>query len=173
MTEKLVSVLLSVLGGIKAIPFGRELISFILSLMPIIELRGGIIAGRALGLAPLPTFIICYIGNILPVPFILWLIKRIINWLGNSNINLLKKFVNSLNQKVKDKKGQIEKYGFWGLVLFIGIPLPGTGAWTGCLIAAMLDMDKKKSFIAAMIGVLMAGIIISILSIGIFDGILG
>lgn len=173
MTEKLVNVLLSVLSGIQAIPLGRELIAFILSLLPIIELRGGIIAGRALGLAPLPTFIICYIGNILPVPFILWLIKRIINWLGNSNINLFKKIVRALNQKVKDKKGQIEKYGFWGLVLFVGIPLPGTGAWTGCLIAAMLDMDKKKSFLAAAIGVLMAGIIMSVLSIGIFDGLLG
>ena len=76
-------------------------------------------------------------------------------------------------KKVEQKKGQIEKYGFWGLVLFVGIPLPGTGAWTGCLIAAMLEMDKKKSFLAACIGVLMAGIIMSILSIGIFDGILG
>ena len=173
MTEKLVNILLGVLSGIQAIPFGRELIAFLLSLMPIIELRGGIIAGRALGLDPIPTFIICYIGNILPVPFILWLIKRIIDWLGNSSIKFFKKIVKLLNKKVKDKKGQIEKYGFWGLVLFIGIPLPGTGAWTGCLIAAMLDMDKKKSFLAAVIGVLMAGIIMSILSIGIFDGILG
>ena len=113
------------------------------------------------------------IGNILPVPFILWLIKRFINWMRNSGIKLLEKIVKWLDKKVKDKKGQIEKYGFWGLVLFVGIPLPGTGAWTGCLIAAMLDMDKKKSFLAAAIGVLMAGIIMSVLSIGIFDGILG
>lgn len=173
MTEKLVSFLLNLLSGIQSIPFGREIIAFLLSMLPIIELRGGIIAGRALGLAPIPTFIICYIGNILPVPFILWLIKGIINWMRESNINLLRKFVKWLDKKVNDKKGQIEKYGFWGLVLFVGIPLPGTGAWTGCLIAAMLDMDKKKSFLAAAIGVIMAGIIMSILSIGIFDGILG
>lgn len=173
MTEKLVSFLLNLLSGIQSIPFGREIIAFLLSMLPIIELRGGIIAGRALGLDPIPTFIICYVGNILPVPFILWLIKGIINWMRESNINLLRKFVKWLDKKVNDKKGQIEKYGFWGLVLFVGIPLPGTGAWTGCLIAAMLDMDKKKSFLAAAIGVIMAGIIMSILSIGIFDGILG
>jgi len=172
MTEKLVAFLLNLLSGIQSIPFGREAIAFGLSLLPIIELRGGVIAGRALGLDPITTFVICYIGNILPVPFILWLIKRIIKWMGNSSINFLKKFVKWLNNKVEDKKGQIEKYGFWGLVLFVGIPLPGTGAWTGCLIAAMLDMDKKKSFLAAAIGVLMAGIIMSVLSIGIFDGIL-
>lgn len=173
MTEKLINLLLGLLSGIQSIPFGRELIAFLLSLLPIIELRGGVIAGRALGLDPIPTFIICYIGNILPVPFILWLIKRFINWMRNSDIRLLEKIVKWLDKKVKDKKGQIEKYGFWGLVLFVGIPLPGTGAWTGCLIAAMLDMDKKKSFLAASIGVLMAGIIMSVLSIGIFDGILG
>lgn len=173
MTEKLVTFLLGVLAGIKAIPFGRELIVFLLSMVPILELRGGILAARALGLNPAVSFIICYIGNILPVPFILWLIKSIIDKMRTSNVGCFKKFVLWLDKKVEQKKGQIEKYGFWGLVLFVGIPLPGTGAWTGCLIAAMLEMDKKKSFLAACIGVLMAGIIMSILSIGIFDGILG
>ncbi len=173
MTEKLVGFLLGILGGIKSIPLGREIISFVISMCPILELRGGILAARALGLNPIASFIICYIGNILPVPFIILLIKGIINKLRNSKLNFLNKFVKWIDKKVEDKKGQIEKYGFWGLVLFIGIPLPGTGAWTGCLIAAMLDMDKKKSFIAACIGVLMAGIIMSILSIGLFDGLLG
>lgn len=173
MTEKLVGFLLGILGGIKSIPLGREIISFVISMCPILELRGGILAARALGLNPIASFIICYIGNILPVPFIILLIKEIINKLRNSKVNFLNKFVKWIDKKVEDKKGQIEKYGFWGLVLFIGIPLPGTGAWTGCLIAAMLDMDKKESFIAACIGVLMAGIIMSILSIGLFDGLLG
>ena len=161
MTEKLVGFLLGILGGIKSIPLGREIISFVISMCPILELRGGILAARALGLNPIASFIICYIGNILPVPFIILLIKGIINKLRDSKVNFLNKFVKWIDKKVEDKKGQIEKYGFWGLVLFIGIPLPGTGAWTGCLIAAMLDMDKKKSFIAACIGVLMAGIIMS------------
>lgn len=172
MTEKLVNFFLNIFSGITSIPFGRELVAFFLSMLPIIELRGGIIAGRLLGLDAIPTFIICYIGNILPVPFILWLIKSIIEKMRNCNIKIFNKFVKWIDKKVKKHRHEIEKYGFWGLVLFIGIPLPGTGAWTGCLIASMLDMDKKKSFLASLIGVLMAGIIISLLSIGIFDGIL-
>lgn len=173
MTEKIVNFLLGISSGLQTIPFGRELVAFFLSMFPILELRGGILAARALGLNPIISFIICYIGNILPVPFILWLIKSIIDKMRNGNINVFKKFVKWIDKKVDQKKGQIENYGFWGLVLFVGIPLPGTGAWTGCLIAAMLEINKKKAFLAACIGVLMAGIIMSVLSIGIFDGILG
>ena len=85
------------------------------------------------------------------------------------NIKYFKKIVKWLDKKVENKKGQIEKFGFWGLVAFVGIPLPGTGAWTGTLIAAMLDMDKKKSFLAATIGVLIAGVIMAIFSYGVLD----
>ena len=102
----------------------------------------------------------------------LWLIKRIINWLRNSSVKFFKKIVKWLDKKVEDKKGQIEKYGFWGLVLFVGIPLPGTGAWTGCLVAAVLEMDRKKSFLAALIGILLASIIMMILSFGLLKGII-
>ena len=80
------------------------------------------------------------------------------------NVKIFKKIVIWIENKVEKKKGQLEKYGFWGIVLFVGIPLPGTGAWTGSLIAAMLNMNKKKSFIAAALGVLIAGIIMSIIS---------
>ena len=80
------------------------------------------------------------------------------------SVKIFKKIVIWIENKVEKKKGQIEKYGFWGIVLFVGIPLPGTGAWTGSLIAAMLNMNKKKSFIAAALGVLIAGIIMSIFS---------
>ena len=76
-----------------------------------------------------------------------------------------------IDKKVVKHKGQIEKFGFWGLVLFVGIPIPGTGAWTGCLIAAVLGMDKKKSFIATMIGIFMASIIMMLLSFGLIKGI--
>ena len=103
MTEKLVTFLLGVLAGIKAIPFGRELIAFLLSMVPILELRGGILAARALGLNPAVSFIICYIGNILPVPFILWLIKSIIDKMRTSNVGCFKKFVLWL------EKGRTEK----------------------------------------------------------------
>ncbi|MDD6878660.1 MAG: small multi-drug export protein [bacterium] len=172
MTEKFVSIALGLLSGIKSIPFGRELIAFMLSMSPILELRGGIIAGRALGLTPLYTLIICLIGNLIPVPFILILIKAIINKMRNSKIKLFKGIVSWTDKKVQKNKATIERYGFWGLVLFVGVPLPGTGAWTGCLVAAMLDIDKKKAFLATIVGVLMAGTIISLLSIGIFDFIL-
>ena len=78
-----------------------------------------------------------------------------------------------LDKKITKHKGQIEKYGFWGLVLFVGIPLPGTGAWTGCLIASVLEMDRKKSFLAALIGVVMASIIMMLISFGLIRGIMG
>ena len=73
----------------------------------------------------------------------------------------------------KSRKSQIEKFGFWGLVLFVGIPLPGTGAWTGCLIAAVLNMDRKKSFLAALLGIVMASIIMMILSFGVLKSVVG
>ena len=173
MSEKIVRFILNISSGIQNIPFGREIIAFVISASPVLELRGGIVAGRALGLNPIYTFIICYIGNILPVPFILWLLKAIIEKARKSNISIFKKFVAWTDKKVEKNKKVIEKYGFWGIILFVGIPLPGTGAWTGCLVAAMLDVDKKKAFLATCVGVLMAGIIVSLLSIGIFDGLLG
>ena len=93
--------------------------------------------------------------------------------LRKSKVSVLNKFVNWLDKKVEKNKSQIEKYGYLGLVLFVGIPLPGTGAWTGCLIASVLEMDRKKSFIAAMIGILIASIIMMILSFGLLKSIIG
>lgn len=173
MAEKIVPIMLNLFGGIKSIPFGREIIAVILSMSPILELRGGIIAARSLGMAPIPSFIICYIANLIPVPFILWFIKKIFNWMLNSSVNFFNKIAKWLDKKVTKNKKVIEKYGFWGLLFFIAVPLPGSGAWTGCLIAALLDIDKKKAFLAAVVGVFIAGLIISVLSIGIFDGLLG
>lgn len=162
MTEALVDFFLKIFSGITTTELGKNITIFILSLLPIIELRGGLIAASLLGVSLFKAFIICFIGNILPVPFILWFIRKVLDWMRN--IKIFKKIVKWLDKKVEKKKGQIEKYGFWGLILFVGIPLPGTGAWTGSLIAAMLDMDKKKSFLAATVGILLAGIIMSIFS---------
>lgn len=162
MTETLVKFFLDLFASITGNELGKTITIFILSLLPIIELRGGLIAASLLKVSFIKAFIVCYIGNILPVPFILWFIRKIMNWMRN--IKIFKKLVTWLDKKVEKKKGQIEKYGFWGVVLFVGIPLPGTGAWTGSLIAAMLDMNKKKAFIAAALGVLIAGIIMSIFS---------
>lgn len=170
MTESLVNFFLSVFSGMTGTELGKCITIFIVSLLPIIELRGGLIAAALLKVNFFKAFAICYIANILPVPFILWFIRIILNWMRN--IKMFSKIVKWLDDKVEKKKGQIEKYGFWGIVLFVGIPLPGTGAWTGSLIAAMLDMDKKKAFLAAAIGVLLAGIIMSIFSYGLLGMII-
>ncbi len=169
MAEKLVGIFLNLFSGIQTIPFGKEIIVFIISLMPILELRGGILAAALLNLNPIESYVISIIGNIIPVPFILWFINSILNWMRKSKLSKIAKW---LDEKVEKHKGQIEKYGFWGLVLFVGIPLPGTGAWTGCLIAAVLEMDRKKAFIAAMIGIFMASIIMMLLSFGVLKSII-
>ena len=170
MAEGLVEALVNLFGGLQGIPFGKELIVFIISLMPILELRGGLIAASLLGLDPLRSYIIAIIGNIIPVPFILWFINSILEWMRNSKH--FKKLAKWIDKKAHKHKGQIEKYGYLGLVLFVGIPLPGTGAWTGCLIASVLEMDRKKSFIAAMIGIFMASIIMMILSFGVLKSVI-
>ena len=164
MVEKIVAFILSLFSSLKVIPFGKELIVFIISLMPILELRGGLLAASLLNLNPIESYIIAVIGNIIPIPFILWFINSILNWMRKRK--KLNKIVKWLDKKIMKHKNQIEKYGFWGLVLFVGIPLPGTGAWTGCLIAAVLEMDRKKAFIAAILGVLMASIIMMLISFG-------
>lgn len=161
MTETLASTLAELFKG-----GGKEVAIFIISLLPILELRGGLIAARILGVEFIKAFIICYIANILPVPFIL----LFINWIFNkmSKWKPTKKIVDWLSNKTLKKKEQIDKYGYFGLFLFVGIPLPGTGAWTGSLLAILLNLDKKKSFITIALGVLAAGIIMSLLSYGIF-----
>ena len=161
MTETLASTLAELFKS-----GGKEVAIFIISLLPILELRGGLIAARILGVEFIKAFIICYIANILPVPFIL----LFINWIFNkmSKWKPTKKIVDWLSNKTLKKKDQIDKYGYFGLFLFVGIPLPGTGAWTGSLLAILLNLDKKKSFITIAIGVLTAGIIMSLLSYGIF-----
>ena len=171
MVEKIVGIIISLFSSFMAIPFGKELVVFIISLMPILELRGGLIAAALLNVDMVSSYIISIIGNILPVPFILWFITSILNWMRNSK--RFSKIAKWLDKKVKKRKGQIEKYGFLGLVLFVGIPLPGTGAWTGCLIAAVLEMDRKKSFLAVALGIFIASIIMMLLSFGVLKNILG
>ena len=169
MNEKIVTAIIGAFGGLTGLKYGKEILVFIISLMPILELRGGLIAAALLNLSPLKSYIICMIGNILPVPFILLLITKILNWMRNSRH--FNRIANWLDKKVEKHKGQIEKYGYLGVVLFVGIPLPGTGAWTGSLIASVLEMDKKKTFIAVCIGVVMASIIMMIVSFGVIANI--
>ena len=165
MTEQLAGWFVNNLGDV----LRPEVIVFIVSLLPILELRGGILVGFLLGMDLLPSFIIAFIGNIIPVPFILMFIKFISKKLKKTR---MKGFIEKIENKAMSKSNQIQKYAYLGLFLFVGIPLPGTGAWTGSLIAALLEMDNKKSFGIIVLGVIMAGIIISILSYGVLGSIL-
>ena len=158
MAEKLAKSLIGMMGGLLSLSFGKQLIVFIISMLPILELRGGLIAASLLKLPPLESYIIAIVGNVIPVPFILLLINKIFN-----------KIHSFLHKKIMKNKDSIEKYGFWGLVIFVGIPLPGTGAWTGAIIAAFLEMDRKKAFLGILLGMLMASIIMMIISFGLIS----
>lgn len=172
MSKKIVNSVVGLFGSLGTISFIKEIIVFIISMCPILELRGGLIAASLLHLNPIVSYIVCFLGNVLPIPFILWFISKILNWMRNSKKVKIKNIAAWLDKKVDKNKAQIEKYGYLGLVIFVGIPLPGTGAWTGCLIASVLEMDKKKSLLSAIIGVFMASIIMMILSFGLLSNII-
>ena len=148
----------------------KEAVVFIISMIPILELRGGLIVSKLLEV-PITTAIpLCIIGNIIPIPFILLFIKQIFKWM--KKIRLFRGLVEKLEQKAMGKSDNIKKYEFWGLVLFVGIPLPGTGAWTGSLIAALLDIDFKKAVLAELLGIAIATVIMSIFSYGVLGALL-
>ncbi len=167
--EKIVEIFLSLFGGITNLAYGKEILIFLISMMPILELRGGILAAALLNMDPKNSFIICLLGNIIVIPIALYFLELIFKILRK--INFFDKLINKIEKKCLSKREQLDKYGYLGLLLFVGIPLPGTGAWTGCFLASLLGMNKKKSAIAAMAGVLMAGIIMMILSFGILKNV--
>ena len=153
----------------------KYLIVFLVSMVPLIELRGAIPYAVGFNLPLIPSYIIAIIGNMLPVPFIFLFARRILVW-GSDKKYIGKFFTWCLKKGEKGGKKLQQTAGkglYWALFIFVGIPLPGTGAWTGTLAASILDMDFKKSVIAVMGGVILAGIIMSIFSLGIFKGILG
>lgn len=172
MSEKIVNFIVGIFGSLATVPFIKEIIVFIISMCPILELRGGLIAAALLDMNPIMSYIICTIGNIIPIPLILWLINKILDWMRNNKHKKINSIAKWLDKKVEKHKGQIEKYGYWGLILFVGIPLPGTGAWTGCLIASVLEMDKKKSFLAALVGVFIASVIMMLISFGVLSNLI-
>ena len=171
MAEKLAKSLIGMMGGLLSLSFGKQLIVFIISMLPILELRGGLIAASLLGLSPVESYLIAIVGNIIPVPFILLLINKILKSMEKSKFKLFNGIHAFLHKKIMKNKDSIEKYGFWGLVLFVGIPLPGTGAWTGSIIAAFLEMDRKKAFLAVLLGMIMASIIMMIISFGLIKNV--
>ena len=141
-----------------------ELTIFIISLLPILELRGGMIAAVLLNIPLWKAFLICYIGNILPIPFILLFIKKIFEWLRRFRI--FARFIERMEAKSEKNRDKILRYKQWGLLLFVAIPLPGTGGWTGALMASLLEIDVRKSMPIIAVGVLIAGIIMTILTYG-------
>ena len=145
-----------------------ELTVLLTAALPVIELRGAIPVGISLGLSPLHATIISLIGSMIPVPFILFTIRPIFNYLKDTR--LFRKLVNKLTDRaLNNNGGRMQKYGVWGLVLIVAIPLPGTGVWSGSLAAALLDMRFKWAFPAILVGNIIAAIIIMTVS----DGVIG
>ena len=131
---------------------------FLVSMIPVVELRGAIPAGFALGIKPVTVFILSVIGNMLPVPFILWFIRPIFGVLKKTK---LLGFIQKLEDRAMNKSKSIQKKSLLGLLLFVAIPLPGTGAWTGALIASMLNMRYKNALPTIFAGVIIAGVIVT------------
>lgn len=166
MSETIAEYIVNLLGE----KISPEFIAFIVSLLPVLELRGGLIAAKLMEIDFFKAFIICYVGNMLPMPFILLFIRKIFNLL--KKISCVERVIDKLEARSVRKAEKVEKYRLWGLLLFVAIPLPGTGAWTGALIADLFDIRIKHALPVIAVGVLIAGIIISALSYGLF-GLLG
>jgi len=155
--------------------FKKYILVFLISMVPLIELRGAIPVGLSTlwgdALPIIPLYIVCIIANMLPVPFIYLFARKVLIW-GKDKKIIGKFFKWCLEKGEKGGKKLQEKAGkgglFFALLLFVGIPLPGTGAWTGTLAASILDMDFKTSIIAVMLGVILAGVIMGLASAGIF-----
>lgn len=159
------SIIDSIMQTLKDLP--PELIVFAISLLPILELRGGLVAAALLGLEWYIAFPICVIGNILPIPFILLFIKQIFKVLRK--LPVFKKIIPKLEKKAGEKGSLINRGRFIGLFSFVAIPLPGTGAWMGALAATLLDIRMKKSFPIIFLGVITAGIIMLLIAYALPD----
>ena len=161
--ESLVTLFTNTLGQY----ISAKVLIFLVSLFPILECRGGLIAASMLQVDIRQAVPICIIGNILPIPFILLFIRKIFAWL--KRFNWSRPIIEKLEAHAMKRQDRIQKGEFIGLLLFVGIPLPGTGAWTGALIASLLNMDIKKSSITIFFGILIATVIISAIFYGLFS----
>ena len=163
MTETLVNEMMAFLQN--KIP--EELVAFVISLFPVLECRGGMIAARLMEIPFVTALLICYVGNMLPIPFIILFIRKIFDFLRR--FKFFEKIIVKLEAKTDKNKDKILKYKSWGLLLFVAIPLPGTGGWTGALMAALLDIRFKRALPIIALGVLIAGFIMSALTYGLFQ----
>ena len=148
----------------------KEAVVFIVSLLPILECRGGLIVAAMLKVDIIKAIPLAVIGNLLPIPFILLFIKKIFKWL--KNFNWSRGIVEKLENRALNKGDAMKSGEFIGLLFFVGIPLPGTGAWTGSLIASLLEIDTKKAVLAEFLGVLLATLIMGFFSYGLLGRII-
>ncbi len=153
------------IDALKETEFGKYLVTFIVSMVPVIELRGAIPIGVGLGLTHFEAMVVSMIGNMVPVPFIILFIRPIFKWM-TAKSERLGRLVKKLESKAEGKWEQVHRYQFFGLAVFVGIPLPGTGAWTGALIAAVMDMRMRSALPSIFIGVLIAGFLVTGLTYG-------
>ena len=145
---------------------GAEWCVFFCSMIPIIELRGAIPLGAALGMPWWLNYICAVVGNMIPIPFILLFIRKFIAWMTASRVKFFNKIGGWLTRKAEKNREKIEKYSFWGVCLFVALPLPVTGAWTGSLAAATIGMKRWKAFFSCLLGVMIAGVIVTLIAYG-------
>ena len=145
---------------------GEKLCVLFCSMIPIIELRGAIPMGAIFGMPWWQSYILSVVGNMLPVPIILLFVKAVLNFMAKSNVKLFNNVADFLFKRVDKRRGKIEKYSFWGVCLFVAVPLPVTGAWTGSLVAAMIDMKFWKALLSCLLGVMIAGVVMTLISYG-------
>ena len=145
--------------------WGNLLLTFLVATVPVIELRGAIPFGVARGLGIWTAIAVSVLGNLLPVPFIVLFIRNVFSWLRKHHARL-NDLVNRLEARAEGKEDTVRRYAFWGLVLLVAIPLPGTGAWTGALVAAMMRMPLRKAFPAIAVGVVIAAVVVSVITYG-------
>ena len=143
---------------------GKLFLTFFLSMVPVIELRGGIPLGLSLGLSPAESFICATVGNMLPVPVLILLTRRVFEWLKKSE--KIAPLIEKLERRGNEKGDLVRKYKTLGLIILVAIPLPGTGAWTGALVATLLDIEMKTAIPAILLGVLIAGGLVLAASMG-------
>ena len=159
----LVEMLLEAWSGIPS----KEAAVFLISMLPVLELRGGLLAASYLGIDIIRAVLICVAGCFLPVPFILLMIKQVIRWM--KNFRLTRKIAMKLEQHGMEKSEQIGNYEFWGLFIFVAVPLPGTGAWTGALVASLLGIRFGRAMLAIFLGVLVSAAMMTGLAYGVLE----
>ena len=167
MGENIIERIIGIFGG----QTGGIIGVIFIAMLPVIELRGAIpVAYLGLGFSWQSAVFFSVIGNMIPIPFILFFLETMFNFMKKHNI--LTGLVNKMESIATEKNERISKIKFWGLVVFVAIPLPGTGAWTGSLIASVMKMDKKSAFLSVLAGVLIAAVIVTLMTLA-ADGVIG